>query len=289
MSAGALEAFAAHERLPADFIDHVGVLWGPVAEAILVRWRARQGPLVVGLCGPQGSGKSTGAEVLRMLLEAGGARSAIVGLDDLYLSREARRELARRVHPLLATRGPPGTHDPALGLSLIAALTTQEAVASPRFDKASDDRAPQSAWPIVTGPADIVVFEGWCVGARPEAPDALARPINTLEMRQDTDGRWRRFVNEALGGPYQALFAGIGLLVMLRPPSFEAILDWRIEQEHKLRDRRAGAAILSDEAVGVFIQHFERVARWLDAEMPSRADVVVTLDKARRATDLRIR
>ncbi len=289
MIAATLAALARRERLPAAAADALAALHRPTAEAILRRRGLPGDPLVVGLCGPQGSGKSTGAEVLRILLEAAGARCAILGLDDLYLTRDERADLARRVHPLLATRGPPGTHDTGLGERLIAALARAGEVATPRFDKARDDRAPPSAWPIVAGPVDVVIFEGWCVGARPQDPEALAAPINDLEARRDPDGVWRRFVNDALGGPYQGLFAHIGFLVMLRPPSFAAILGWRIEQERKLAARGGGAAILSEEGVGVFIQHFERVARWLDQEMPARADVVVSLDDARRVVDLAVR
>jgi D-glycerate 3-kinase len=289
MIADALAALIVRERLPSAFADHAEGLYRPVADAIVARRQASGGALVVGLCGPQGSGKTTGAEVLRILLEARGLRCLILSLDDLYLTRAARADLARRVHPLLATRGPPGTHDTAMGEALIEALRTQAQVATPRFDKAHDDRAPRAAWPIVSGPADVVIFEGWCVGARPQAQGALTQPINRLEAQHDAGGVWRRYVNAALAGPYQRLFAGIGFLVMLRPPSFEAILDWRIEQERKLAARATGAAILSEEAVGVFIQHFERVARWLDAEMPARADVVVTLDRARRAVGREVR
>jgi D-glycerate 3-kinase len=284
-----IEAFIARERLPTEFADLVAALHRPLADAVLARLRSAGGPLVVGLCGPQGSGKSTGADVLRLLLAADGVACAVLRLDDLYLPHAARRHLAQRVHPLLATRGPPGTHDPAMGRALIRSLTQAGATALPAFDKAMDDRAPASKWPRAPGPVRVVIFEGWCVGARPQAPDDLIAPINALEAARDGEGIWRRFVNEALAGPYQTLFEAIGLLIMLRPPSFEAIFDWRREQEAKLRQAGGGPRVLSDEAVSVFIQHFERVARHLDQEMPARADVVVTLDRRRRVTDMALK
>ncbi len=284
-----IDAFIARERLPADFGDLVTSLHRPLADAVLARLRAPPGPLLVGLCGPQGSGKSTGADVLRILLEADGVACAVLRLDDLYLPRAARADLARRVHPLLATRGPPGTHDPAMGQALIRALAAAGETALPIFDKATDDRAPAARWPRVRGPAGVIIFEGWCVGARPQAADDLESPVNALEAAHDGEGIWRHFVNDALAGPYQALFAAIGFLIMLRPPSFEAILDWRLEQEAKLRQAGGGPRVLSHEAVGRFIQHFERVARHLDQEMPARADVVVTLDPRRRVEGLCVR
>jgi D-glycerate 3-kinase len=284
----ALAAFIRRERLPRDFRQSVETLHRPLAEAIIERRRAVDGPLVVGLCGPQGSGKSTGAEVIGILLEAEGLRTAILRLDDLYLTHAERGALSRRVHPLLATRGPPGTHDLGLGERQIEALKSQPSIAMPRFDKAIDDRSPPAGWPTIRGPADVVIFEGWCVGARAQAAEALDTPINALEAERDAGGVWRRYVNGALAGPYHGLFARIGFLAMLRPPAFEAILDWRLEQEHRLRQVRGGEAGLSDAAVAVFVQHYERIARHLDAEMPARADFVATLDWRRRPSAIAI-
>ncbi|PTT43253.1 kinase, partial [Stenotrophomonas sp. HMWF022] len=86
--------------------------------------RSGDPPLILGLCGAQGSGKSTIAARLAKQVE----RSAILSLDDLYLTRAERQKLARAVHPLFATRGVPGTHDVALGVETIAAVARGEAV-----------------------------------------------------------------------------------------------------------------------------------------------------------------
>src|SRR5579864_3119722 len=121
-------------------------------------------PLVVGLCGAQGSGKSTVSAALARRFE----QAVTLSIDDLYLGRAARGDLARQIHPLLATRGVPGTHDPRLGIEVLSALIRGESVALPRFDKAQDDRAPHENWPIVEAGCELVIFEGWCVGARPQ-------------------------------------------------------------------------------------------------------------------------
>ncbi len=264
-------------------MDSQQTLYAPIADQLIARGCARGG-FVLGLCGPQGSGKSTGAAVLAGLLADRGVRAAILALDDLYRPKAERQALAAQVHPLLATRGPPGTHDVALGLRLLDALAHTGPIAMPRFDKAADDRAPPETWPVFEGPADVILFEGWCVGARPQAPEDLMRPVNALEVERDPDGVWRTYVNAALAGPYQALFGRLDALMLLVPPSFDRVLAWRIQQEQALRamlgDPGAGQ---SDVELAVFVQHYERLTRHIVAEAPVRADILVRLDAERNA------
>lgn len=235
-------------------------------------------PMVVGLCGAQGSGKSTVSATLGARFE----RAVTFSMDDLYLGRAARLDLARRIHPLLATRGVPGTHDPMLGVEVLSALARGQTVALPRFDKAQDDRAPCDSWPIVKGGCKLVIFEGWCVGARPQAAEDLVDPVNRLEAEEDGEGRWRRFVNEALGGAYQQLFDCIDMLALLAAPGWDTVLRWRIEQEHELRAASPeGSGVMDDCAVARFVSHFERLTRHILAEMPKRADLVLRLNESR--------
>lgn len=285
MAAG-LATYVEAERLPAGYDAFVGRVIAPIAKRIAA---ARQpgAPLLVGVTGPQGSGKSTAAGAMALLLEERGLRTATLSLDDLYLTHAERRRLAADVHPLLAVRGVPGTHDMALGLALIGRLGRADATAIPRFDKATDDRRPPADWDVVAGPVDAILFEGWCVGARPQSADALAAPVNELERTRDPDGAWRRYANAALAGPYQALFARIGYQALFRPPGFEAVLGWRLEQERQLRERRPGRG-QTDAEITVFVQHYERLTRWIDAEMPGRADAVVQLGERREVRELRL-
>ncbi len=201
-------AFVRDERLPPAFADLAARLHQPLARTIAGWAQGRETPLVVGICGPQGSGKSTLTALLAWLLEARSLRTATLSIDDLYLTRAARERLAIEIHPLLRTRGVPGTHDPTLGLSVLDALARPEPVALPRFDKAVDDRAPTSDWPVFEGPADVVLLEGWCVGARAQPAAALADPINALERDEDPDGAWRGFANAALAGRTRRCSAG---------------------------------------------------------------------------------
>jgi D-glycerate 3-kinase len=243
----------------------------------------RRGPLIVGVCGSQGSGKSTVCKTLAARFSDAGLKVATLSLDDLYLPLAARLKLGEQVHPLLRTRGVPGTHDTRLGIHTLHDLAHEKRVLLPRFDKARNDRRPAEAWDTLMGPADLVLFEGWCVGARPQGLEALTQPINALEANEDVDGRWRKYVNDALGGEYQSLFAKINLLVLLAAPSFDVVLKWRTQQEHELRDQARGdrSGVMSDAEVARFIQHYERLTKHLLIEMPPRADLVIRLGEDR--------
>ncbi|ESQ84021.1 hypothetical protein AEAC466_09760 [Asticcacaulis sp. AC466] len=249
--------------------------------AHLARWRREaDGPFVLGICGAQGSGKSTLAEGLRDRLTADGVNVALLSLDDLYLPREARPV---QVSKLFATRGVPGTHDVALGERTIKRLISGLPTRLPRFDKATDAPVPETQWPEVTAP-DVLIFEGWCVGARPQPEAALCDPVNGLE-RED-DGTWRQAVNAALHGPYATLFAHIDRLVLLAAPDFSVVRDWRIEQEQALRQRlaaegRSGSRVMSDDEIGRFIQYYQRLTQHILDTMPAYADLTLRLDRAR--------
>jgi len=252
----------------------------PVEAFVRQQLAAATAPLIVGLCGAQGSGKSTIAAALAERLPD----TVVLSLDDLYLPCTEREHLAQVVHPLLKTRGVPGTHDVVLGETILADLRAGRPVKLPRFDKALDDRAPESTWPHVEG-VRLVIFEGWCVGARPQAGAALEHPVNPLERDEDPDGVWRRYANDALAGRYQALFA-VDALIFLAAPDFDVVYQWRLQQEHALATeiaagRRAGRA-MSDEEVGRFIQFYQRLTGHIMREMADRADLVVRLDTNRK-------
>lgn len=257
-----------------------------IAEAAVENWRqAVPRPMILGICGAQGSGKSTLARRLRERFEERGARVAVLSLDDLYLGRSARGSLAQEAHPLFATRGVPGTHDVELGVRLLDDLKAGRSVKLPRFDKGSDERLPESEWPQISA-ADMIILEGWCVGARPQDEADLIEPVNDLERDRDRDGRWRRAVNEALKGPYARLFGRIDRLLLLAAPNFLIVRDWRTQQEHGLRRRlraegKVGARVMSDDEVARFIQFYERLTRHILREMPGRADLTIRLDMAR--------
>lgn len=253
----------------------------------LAQWIAHQhaqGVRVIGINGAQGCGKSTVASAIAAELATHhGLSAAVLALDDLYLPRAARLALARRVHPLLATRGVPGTHDVALGMQLLEQLLWLRegaTLATPRFLKLTDDRAPPAQWRKFTGPVHVVLFEGWCVGAPAQAAGELAAPINALEAEEDADGRWRRWVNARLAGDYAPLFARLQRLVFLAAPNFECVLQWRLEQEATSAAQEHGHTMSRSETLR-FIAHYERLTRHALLRLPFTADVVVQLGPQR--------
>ena len=210
-----------------------------------------------------------------------GRRVAVLSIDDFYLTRRERKQLAHSVHPLLQTRGVPGTHDLALALQTVdslLSLSPGDTIQLPRFDKSCDDRAPQSQWPTIDGPVDMVILEGWCVGSRPQSANELTTPINALEENEDSDGRWRQFVNDSLKN-YQQLFERLHTMVMLKAPDFSCVYRWRLEQEQKLAALRPdGSGVMSAEEIARFIQHYQRLTEANLITLPSHADVILELN-----------
>jgi D-glycerate 3-kinase len=252
------------------------MIWPQIAERLGPAGLGRA-PLCVGINGPQGSGKSTLVAALAARAAGAGVAAATLSLDDLYWPRDVRRALARNVHPLLGTRGVPGTHDVGLGLDVLAALKAGGPAALPRFAKAADDRAVPQPAPAGTR---LILFEGWCLGAPPQPGAALAEPINALEARDDADGQWRRHVNAALAGDYQALWQTVDLLIALGAPDWPTVCGWRAEAE-AAQIAATGQGMNTDE-LARFMAHYERLTRWQMQVMPGLADIGIALDAARQ-------
>lgn len=275
--------------LPLEVAEHLTAVYSPLAERLTRQLPLYTEPLVLGINGAQGTGKSTAAEVLAHLLGVRGFRVCSLSIDDLYLTAAEREQLAVESHPLLRTRGVPGTHDVTLGLHLIEQLKGAEPgtrTPIPRFDKSSDDRRPPEQWDVWIGRPHMIVFEGWCVGARPQPDASLTEPVNDFEREEDTDGRWRRYVNARLQD-YVPLFAQLDQLLLLKAPSFDQVYEWRAQQEQVLKAQVAarggqGKKIMSPTELRHFIQHYERLTRWILTEMPERADLVFELNPAHR-------
>lgn len=228
----------------------------------LARRRAAGRIPLVGVAGPQGSGKTTLVRTYASLHR----NIACLSLDDVYLDQAARGRLARTVHPLFATRGPPGTHDLGLMGSCLDALSRAgagEPTPLPAFDKLSDQPLARCDWPVMDGAPDLILVDGWCLGATPQAPDALLRPVNRLEAERDEAGLWRSAVNRCLADDYASLFARFDAILYLRAPDFGIVHSWRCEQEEGLLGRALRPP--ERERIGEFILHFERVTRHMMA------------------------
>ena len=286
------EEFLDEQRLPFTYLDTAARYFDPLVERLRGAHAAARAPLCVALNGSQGSGKSTLCAYLRAALaERHGLRCLDLSLDDFYLTRIEREKLAAHVHPLLRTRGVPGTHAVTLLRDTLDALRRSDlgSVAVPRFDKANDDRAPREVWTQVAAPVAVVLLEGWCLGARAVEDAALREPLNDLERDEDPDGSWRRFVNGSLRDAYEPLYEDFDLWLMLAAPGFEQVLAWRKEQEDKLRAATGGqgAALMSDTELERFVAHFERLTRQCLVTLPDSVDVLLRLDTHRRIVAVR--
>ena len=279
MTSEPIERLVNAEGLPTHYSQIVRHFWVPLANDI-ARRAQQEKPLIVGINGAQGSGKTTLCQFMEILLAERGLRAVTLALDDLYLTRSERDRLATEVHPLFATRGVPGTHAPGLGMAIIDAVRKGVSFDMPRFDKIRDDREPERR--RIDGPVDVLLFEGWCVDAHPQADEELLEPANPLESEEDPEGIWRSVANLWLRGEYRTLFDRLDMLVMLKVDDFAAVLANRRRQEERLyatpgADR---TRMMDDAALLRFCRHYERLTLHMLEDLPRRADHLFAIDRA---------
>lgn len=285
--------FIAQHQLPESYIEQAQHWFSPLARAIAEKWKKANKTLIVGINGSQGSGKSTLADYLALLWRKDYQLNVVVlSIDDFYFTLQQRQELSETIHPLLLTRGVPGTHDIDLAVEVIRSLSEGTSpTLVPRFNKATDDRFPEHEWDSIPPGTDIIILEGWCMGAQPQTEEELMMPVNELEKIEDPDGHWRRYVNCQLAEVYPRLFDLVDCWVMLKAPSFKCVYQWRLEQENKLRDSLAATTdvtgyndqkVMDSKAIGRFIQHYQRITEHLLKTLPERVDYLFELDKNRK-------
>lgn len=287
-----LHSFLKEQRLPLSFLKTVDEWYMPLAGRIAKHHEAAGRTLLIGVNGSQGSGKSTLAALLTQLLaKEFGLKAIDLSIDDFYLTRQSRVSLARQIHPLLETRGVPGTHDVSLMCETLQQLTRENSdVSIPRFDKACDDRYPARQWDKVSAPFDIVIVEGWCLGTPAQAEAALHKPVNDLEALEDPDGHWRRYVNQQIGGCYQDIYQMMDLWIMLQAPSFACVYQWRLEQEEKLaakllagdQQNSSRNRVMTATQISRFIQHYQRLTEHSLDQLPGRVHFLFSLDAGRQ-------
>lgn len=284
-----VESFIVEEQLPEEYLATVEHWFLPMVDEVLQNISSHNGTYVIGVSGCQGSGKSTLASLLVMVLNKMlGLRCVNLSIDDFYLTHQERQILGEEIHPLLATRGVPGTHDISLAINTILGLKGDGQVAVPRFDKAIDDRSPEQQWPAFMAPLDVIVLEGWCLSVDAQEQSQLDAPVNELEANEDADGVWRKYVNDAIGERYAEIYQMIDFLIMLKAPSFEKVYEWRQNQEDKLSLKNQSEDtvgeksddknhIMTSTQLKRFIQHYERVTRHGLDTLPEKSDVVFQL------------
>ncbi len=291
-----IKAFASQHNLPNSFCHTAEKYFIPLVQSIHSQALASDRPVLIGINGCQGSGKSTLTDLLISLLNGPLACSAVgMSIDDFYLTKQERLCLSKDTHPLFITRGVPGTHDVALMESVCGNLVASSLpVLVPSFNKAIDDRRGKEEWTAVEKPVKVILFEGWCVGATAQASADLQSPINELERNEDPDGRWRSYANDKLTSEYKAFFNKLDRLVMLKAPGFYAVESWRIEQEERLRGvlRLKGAdqsALMTEEQIKRFIQHYERITTHSLQVLPMLADDLFVLNEERQIIEAHVK
>ncbi len=245
---------------------------------------------IIGLTGGQGSGKSTISNILKIILKENfNLETVIFSIDDFYKTLKERKNMSKNISPLFLTRGAPGTHDTKMLLKCITKLKKYKFTKTviPRFDKALDNRVLKKNWLKVIKKPNIVIFEGWCVGAKPQKKKDLLIPINRLEKYYDKKKIWRNKVNQELKNDYSKIFKLIDKTIFLKVPSFKYVLKWRLLQEKKLRILKKGNKIMSDNQIKKFIMFYERLTKHMLKTLTCDSDTVIKVDTKHRLKSIK--
>ena len=274
---------AISKSLPDTYVDQFLQFVAPMVDVWLDDTSSNS-QSIWGIQGCQGSGKTTISEFIALYLQEKHQRvAAVCSIDDFYLTKQERQELAAKVHPLLQTRGVPGTHDTGLINKAFTEFRSGQLKSVPFFNKAIDDRAPQDEWSSWDIEPSILIFEGWCVGISAQHSDQLDPPINALESEQDSDGNWRAYVNNQLQASYAEVFTELDRLLTIQAPSFDCVFNWRLQQEQQLAakiEKTGGDAsgVMSEEQVRHFISHYQRLTEHAFANLSDLADATLMLN-----------
>ena len=287
-----LNFLKSQEVLSEPFRDKEGQLnnfYLPMAQLIKKKYKKKTS--IIGLSGGQGSGKSTISKILKIILkEKYNLETVIFSIDDFYKTFNQRKAMAKIIHPLFSVRGVPGTHDTRLLLNCIKRLRKKKfrKVLIPKFDKSIDNRLPKKKWQIIKKKPDIIIFEGWCVGATPQKNKDLIKSVNLLEKEKDKKKIWRNKVNNELKTKYKKIFNLIELIIFLKVPSFKHVFKWRLLQEKKLKLSSKGKKIMSLKEVKYFVMYYERLTKHMLKNMVKKADTVIKIDNQHRLKSINL-
>jgi D-glycerate 3-kinase len=257
----------------------------PICERIYQDYKKNKKIKIIGLTGGQGAGKSTITQIIKLIFDYNyNLKVVYFSIDDFYKTLKERTKLSENIHKLFKTRGVPGTHDTKLLKKTFSDLMKKKfkPVLIPSFDKSRDDRAPKKKWKKIYKQPNIIIFEGWCVGARPQKNKDLIKPKNILEKKEDPEFLWRNKVNKELKNEYRKIFDKIDRLIFLKVPNFECVYKWRLLQEKKLKLTSRGKKIMSAVQVRQFIMYYERITKQMLKDLSGKAYAVLYLDKKHR-------
>jgi len=252
-------------------------------------------PFIIGLAGGQGSGKTTISSILSIILKKYFKLNVfIISIDDFYKTRKDRKILSKIKHPLLMTRGVPGTHDIDLMLNFFKKAKSKKfkIIQVPKFNKAIDDRYPKKFWYKFKSKPDVVIFEGWCVGARAQSNSQLKKPINSLEKVYDQGLKWRSHVNNQLKTKYKILFKQLDGLLYLKAKNFNLLRNWRLKQERKLRvqtKNKKNLKIMSSGDVINFMQTYQRITQQMFKDAVKSSSVIMNLNSNHQIENIKFK
>ena len=241
-------------------------------------------PYFVGLAGGQGTGKTTTSSLIKIILSKYFKLDVFrISIDDFYKTRKERISLSKRIHPMLLTRGVPGTHDINMMLNFFKKSKSKKfkRLKLPIFNKAIDDRFSKKHWYDLKKKPDVIIFEGWCVGAKSEKNNTLKKTINSMEKTKDQKQIWRKYVNDQLKSKYKKLYSQLNCLIYLKAKNFSLLQKWRLKQERKLwvkSKKNLNTKIMSKDNVLTFMQTYQRVTQNMFKYTPKYASVIINLN-----------
>ena len=288
-----LEFLQKREITGKPIIDKIGKLnnfYLPLSKWIYSIYKKDSKLKIIGLSGGQGAGKSTITGILKFILKFRyGLELCVFSIDDFYKTKYERKKMSKKIHPLFITRGVPGTHDLKFISQTLINLKKKKfrPVLIPKFDKLKDDRVKKSKWVKIKKPPDIIIFEGWCVGARHQKINDLKRSLNLIERKYDPDLKWRKKVNDQLKKNYKKIFNKIDKLIFLKAPSFNHVFTWRLLQEKKLELTSKNKEIMSKSKIKEFIMYYERITKQMMKDFPKISDLTIFLDKNHRSKKMK--
>ena len=267
----------------AEKIKSLKKFYIPISFWIENKYKKKDKILFLGLCGGQGSGKTTIAGILKIILKKFFKREIYVSsIDDFYKTLKDRDKISSSIHPLFKTRGVPGTHDTNLIKKFFIYISKKNfrKFKIPKFDKSTNDRFKKKYWHIINKRPEIVILEGWCVGAKPQSNSIIKRPVNILEKYEDKNLVWRKHVNKKLKNEYKKIFSIIDHFIFMKIPNFDLVFKWRLLQENKLKKKsQFKKKIMSYNEIRRFIMFYQRITLQMIKDLSKSASVIMLLKK----------
>ena len=274
---------AIYNKSKSSKIKNLKKIYIPISFWINNKCKKKGRTLILGLSGSQGSGKTMVTGILQIILKKFFKKNIyIISIDDFYKTLKDRNRMSQQKHSLFKTRGVPGTHDINLIKNFFISVKRKKfkKIKLPKFNKSIDDRSKKNYWHNINKRPEIIILEGWCVGAKPQIISSLRKPVNILERHEDKDLIWRKYANEKLKKEYKEVFAMIDYFIFMKVPNFKIVFKWRLLQESKLRKKlHYKKKIMTYSAIKRFIMFYQRITLQMMKDLSKSASIVLLLKK----------